>query len=50
MHRGMEDMLAELPAYVYNVWVYKATKLTAANRHALHHLDIPFAVPTAKAM
>ena len=42
MHRGMEDMLAELPAYVYNMWVYKATKLTAANRHALHHLDIPF--------
>ena len=34
MHRGMEDMLAELPVYVYNMWVYKATKLTAANRHA----------------
>ena len=44
MHRGMEDMLAELPVYVYNMWVYKATKLTAANRHALHHLDIPFDV------
>ena len=44
MHRGMEDMLAELPAYVYNMWAYKATKLTAANRHALHHLDIPFDV------
>ena len=44
MHRGMEDMLAELPAYVYNMWVYKATKLTAATRPALHHLDIPFDV------
>ena len=44
MHRGMEDMLAELPVYVYNMWVYKATKLTAANRHALHHLDTPFEV------
>ena len=44
MHRGMEDIFAELPAYVYNMWVYKATKLTAANRHALHHLDIPFDV------
>ena len=44
MHRGMEDILAELPVYIYNMWVYKATKLTAANRHALHHLDIPFDV------
>ena len=42
MHRNMEDILAELPAYVYNMWVYKATKLTSANRHAFHHLDIPF--------
>ena len=44
MHRGMEDILAELPVYVYNMWVYKATKLTAAHRHALHHVDIPFDV------
>ena len=44
MHRGMEDVLAQLPAYIYNMWVYKVTKLTATNRHALHHLDIPFDV------
>ena len=44
MHRGMEYMIVELPVYVYNMWVYTATKLTAANRHALHHLDIPFDV------
>ncbi len=44
MHRGMEYMLAELPAYVYNMWVFQAPKLTAANRHALHHADIPFDV------
>lgn len=44
MHRGMKDMFAELPAYVYDVWVYKATKLIASSRHALHHLDIPFDV------
>jgi hypothetical protein len=42
MHRGMGDILAELPAYIYNIWVYKNSKLTSANRHALHHLDIPF--------
>ena len=44
MHRGMKDMLAELLAYVYNRWVYKAAKRTASNRHALHHLGIPFDV------
>ena len=27
MHRGMGDILAELPGYVYTMWVYKATKL-----------------------
>ena len=42
MHRGMGDILAELPEYIYNIWVYKISKLTSANRHALHHLDIPF--------
>ena len=50
MHRGMEDMLAELPVYVYNMWVYKATKLTAANRCAQYHLDIPSMSRIAKAM
>ncbi len=44
MHRGMADILAELPVYAYNMWVYKVKKLTAGNRHALHHLDIPFDV------
>ena len=44
MHRGMDNILGELPSYIYNMWVYKATKLTASNRHALHHLDIPFDV------
>ena len=29
MHRGMEDIIAELPVYVYNMWVYKVAKLTA---------------------
>ena len=33
MHRGMEDMLAELPVYVYNMWVYKAVSYT--------HLTLP---------
>mgnify|MGYP003323325118 CR=1 FL=1 len=42
MRRGMDNNFAELPAYIYNMWVYKAIKLTAANRHARHHLDIPF--------
>ena len=42
MHRGMGDILAELPAYIYNIWLYKNSKLTSANRHALHHFDIPF--------
>ena len=37
-------MTAELPDYVYNMWVYKVKKLTAANIHALQHLDIPFDV------
>ena len=50
MHRGMEDMLEELPVYVYNTWVYKATKLTAANRHALHDLYIPSMSRTDKGM
>ena len=44
MHRGMDNILGELPSYIYNMWVYKATKLTASDRHALHHLDIPFDV------
>ena len=42
MHRGMDHILAGLPEYIYNMWVYKATKLTSGNRHAHHHLDIPF--------
>ena len=37
MHRGMDNILGELPSYIYNMWVYKATKLTASDRHALHH-------------
>ena len=50
MHRGMEDGLAQLPAYIYNMWVYKVTKMTATNRHALHHLDIPFDVSYRQGM
>ena len=50
MHRGTEDLLAQLPAYIYNMWVYKVTKMTATNRHALHHLDIPFDVSYRQGM
>ena len=42
MHRGLDVLFADLPCYVYNMWVYKATKLLETNRHADHHLDIPF--------
>ena len=38
----MKNILSQLPAYVYNMWVYKVTKLTDSNRHAFHHFDIPF--------
>ena len=42
MHRGLDVLFADSPCYVYNMWVYRATKLLETNRHADHHLDILF--------
>ena len=42
MHRGLDSLLASLPAYVYNIWVYTAKKMTEKDPRAWHHIDVPF--------
>lgn len=42
MHRCQSDLLAPLPAYVYNMWVYTANKKTDQDPHRDMYLDIPF--------
>ena len=42
MYRGLQSLLAPLPAYVYNMWVYTTKKLTEQDPRAWHHVDIPF--------
>ena len=42
MCRGLDGLLAPLPAYVYNMWVYTTRKMTENDPRAWHHIDIPF--------
>ena len=42
MHRGHDNLLAEMPPYIYNMWVYSGKKMTGKDPRANSHVDIPF--------
>ena len=44
MHRDRDGLLSQLPAFIYNIWVFAAKKMTLADPRAFHHVDIPFDV------
>ena len=41
-HRGTDDIFADLPAYLYNMWVYSANKMSDRNPFFNKFIEVPF--------